>query len=268
MRIVCHADHDVADIDRLAVAVAELPDTCAPRAQASSRVAIGPDSRAGDSEVPPPLVVVGTDTGVGKTVVSALVMMALSGPRSARYWKPIQTGDECDTSEVARLAGADCAEPRYRFALPASPHEAAAAEGSPVELAELDDACTRHRRALHTDRPGARLVVELAGGLLVPLDCERTQADWIVRHARDVILVARSGLGTLNHTLLTSEALHQRGLRVRALVLVGPDHVSNRRTLTEKGVADVVITLPPLTPLDAESLAACPAVDSLREALT
>lgn len=194
------------------------------------------------------IVVSGTDTDAGKTVAAAVLVRGLG----ARYWKPVQTGDDCDTATVHRLAGldeADWLEPAARFALPASPHEAAAAEGGRVPLEELAPRLGELRSG--GDRP---LVVELAGGLEVPLTDDVTQLDHLAQNPLPLVLVARSGLGTLNHTLLSLAAARARGLEVRALLLVGPPHPSNRATLERLGRVPVVLELPRLDPLDTASI--------------
>ncbi|MEL6431263.1 MAG: dethiobiotin synthase [Planctomycetota bacterium] len=200
-----------------------------------------------------PLFVVGTDTGIGKTVVSAAAVAALD----ARYWKPVQTGDDDDTRTVEELAGAGpggapraIAPPLHQFDLPASPHTAAAAEDAAVDVAGLRRVLDEHVVAAAP----APLVVEFAGGLMVPLTDTYLQADWLEEARPDVLLVARSTLGTLNHTLLTREALERRGLAARALVLVGPRHDANRRTLEPHFVR--VLELPTLDPLDAHTIRA------------
>ena len=196
----------------------------------------------------PAIVVCGTDTDAGKTVAAAVLVRGLG----ARYWKPVQTGDDCDTATVHRLAAldeADWLEPAARFALPASPHEAAAAEGGRVPPEELAPRLAAHAAA--DPRP---LVVELAGGLEVPLTDDVTQLDHLAAHPRPLVLVARSGLGTLNHTLLSLAAARARGLEVRALLLVGPPHPSNRATLERLGRVPRVLELPRLDPLDTPSI--------------
>jgi dethiobiotin synthase len=173
----------------------------------------------------------------------------------------VQTGDEDDAATVRQLTAACESEilPNlHAFALPASPHAAAAAERATIEPAELDAALARHRAAL----AGGTLIVELAGGLLVPYRAgERpfTQADWLARAAVSadvaVVLVARSGLGTLNHTLLTLEAMRARHLRIAALLLVGPLHRTNRETLAELGGVPQLFEVAPFEPLDAAAIA-------------
>jgi len=190
------------------------------------------------------LVVCGTDTDVGKTVVSALVVQGLG----ARYWKPVQSGlaDGGDTAWVQRLLDlpAERIVPEvYRFTAPVSPHWAAEREGLVIEPERL---------AL-PGGPGP-LVVECAGGLLVPLRRDWLQIDQIATWGLPVLLVARSGLGTLNHTLLSLEALRQRSIPVLGLVLNGPPHPDNPRTLASLGGVPVLAELPPLAPLNAAAL--------------
>lgn len=191
------------------------------------------------------LVVCGTDTDVGKTVVSALLVQGLG----AHYWKPVQSGLEGggDSQRVRELlglpAGRILAE-AYRLTAPVSPHWAAERDGVMIDPARL---------ALPAVE--GPLVVETAGGLLVPLRRDWLQIDQITRWGLPVLLVARSGLGTLNHTLLSLEALRRRSIPVLGLVLNGPLHADNPRTLEELGGVPVLAELPPLGRLDAAALA-------------
>jgi dethiobiotin synthetase len=139
-------------------------------------------------------------------------------------------------------------EPVHQFALAASPHTAAAAAGSRIDVDVLSDAWRRNR----AESRGV-LVVEMAGGLLVPYDDEHTQANLLARERADVVLVARAGLGTLNHTLLTLEALTARDLDVRALFLVGERHAANAATLRERTKLRL-FELERLEPLDGRAL--------------
>ena len=144
---------------------------------------------------------------------------------------------------------AEFAEPVYELPLPASPHEAAADAGVRVEP-------ERVRERLHELRGAPeprRLLIELAGGLLVPYDDRALQIDLLAAERLETVLVARSGLGTLNHTLLSIEAMEARHLRPRALFLVGEPHPSNRATLAGRTGLDV-FELPPLEPLDGAAL--------------
>ncbi len=190
------------------------------------------------------LVVCGTDTDVGKTVVSALLVQGLG----AHYWKPVQSGleDGGDSGRVQRLL--DLSPERlwpeaYRLTTPVSPHWAAERDGLSIDPTLLTLPAW--------DGP---LVVETAGGLLVPLRRDWLQIDQIAIWGLPVLLVARSGLGTLNHTLLSLEALKRRSIPVLGLVLNGEPHPDNPRTLAALGGVPVLAELPPLDPLDREGL--------------
>ena len=191
------------------------------------------------------LVVCGTDTDVGKTVVSALLVQGLG----ATYWKPVQSGMEGggDTGRVQQLLGLPperVLPEAYRLNAPVSPHWAAERDGVSIDPDRL---------ALPAgDGP---LVVETAGGLLVPLRRNWLQIEQIAVWGLPVLLVARSGLGTLNHTLLSLEALERRSIPVLGLVLNGDPHPDNPRTLKALGGVPVLAELPPLDPLDREGLA-------------
>lgn len=192
------------------------------------------------------LVVTGTDTGVGKTVFAA----GLAGALGAHYWKPIQAGvdPEGDKETAAALSGL----PRerilpeaYRLTTPASPHLAARIDG--VEIA-LD------RLAL--PRVDGPLVVEGAGGLLVPISDTLTMADLFAHWGRPVILCARTALGTINHSLLSVEALKSRGIPIAGIAFIGDPHPENERIVPLLAGAPSLGRLPLLDPLDATTLAA------------
>lgn len=195
------------------------------------------------------LVVVGTDTDVGKTVVSALLVQGLG----ASYWKPVQCGElelGGDSGRVAGLTGLrrgstpPCVLPEaYRLAAPASPNQAARDEGISVDASRLELPAVE-----------GPLVVETAGGLLVPLRDDLMQIEQIKRWELPVLLVARSGLGTLNHTLLSLEALAARTIPVLGLVLNGPLHPANRETLETVGGAPVLAELTPQQELNQKTL--------------
>jgi dethiobiotin synthetase len=167
------------------------------------------------------LFISGTDTGVGKTVVACAIARGLVGRGlDVGVLKPAETGvgaeGPLDARALREAAGAD--EPLERvcpqqFALPAAPTVAAAAEGREVDLGAMDAAC----HAL-----GARheiLLVEGAGGLLVPVTAKLCMADLAARWGLPVVVAARAALGTINHTLLTLEALERRGLELAGVVL-------------------------------------------------
>lgn len=194
------------------------------------------------------IVVSGTDTGIGKTVFSA----GLAGFLGARYWKPVQSGldEETDSAAVARLAGlpADAVLPEaYRLTEPASPHLAAALDGVTIDAAGLEPPA---------DDPQRPLVIEGAGGLMVPLTEDALFVDVFARWRLPLVLCARTGLGTLNHTLLSLEALRRRGVELLGVALIGPPHDENARMIARLGAVRVLGTLPPLDPLTPARLAA------------
>ena len=187
------------------------------------------------------LVVTGTDTGVGKTVFAA----GLAGALGAAYWKPIQAGlDEGSDSEtVAALAPtARCLPEAYRLRTPCSPHRAAEIDGKEIAAEAL---------ALPDD---ARLVVEGAGGALVPVTRDLLFADLFARWALPVVIVARTGLGTINHSLLTIEALRRRGVGIAGIAFVGEAVEDSEAIIAAIGRVKRLGRLPPLPSLDAASL--------------
>ncbi len=218
------------------------------------------------------LFVTGTDTGVGKTVVSAALMNRLRATGSLRYWKPIQTGIEQDddTETVRRLARCGSHElllAGVRLHHPVSPHLAARLDGSVIDLPPLEDAFNDAAQA-------SRFIVEGAGGVLVPVNDIQFVADLMARLDLPAVIVARSTLGTINHTLLTLEALRQRSLSVAGVVMVGPPNSDNRTAIEQYGGVRVLGEMPTFDPLTPEVLAAWSASsaldrdDVLREMLT
>ena len=196
------------------------------------------------SEPLPQLVVCGTDTDVGKTVVSAWLVQGLK----AHYWKPVQSGldgggDRQRVQTLLNLSTDRILPEAFAFQQPVSPHWAAELDGVVLDPA-----------ALNRPRIDQPLVVETAGGLMVPLTRQWLQIDQLQRWQLPIVLVARSGLGTLNHTLLSLEALQRRNLPVLGLILNGPPHADNPGTLEHFGGVPVLAHLQPLSPLTAEGL--------------
>jgi dethiobiotin synthetase len=192
----------------------------------------------------PPVVVTGTDTGVGKTVFAA----ALAGALDGFYWKPVQAGlqEETDSETVLRLSGlpAERILPEaYRLKTPASPHLAAKLDGVAIDPAALV--------LPDTIRP---LVVEAAGGLLVPLTREVLYIDVIARWRAPVVLCARTTLGTINHSLLSIEALRARGIALLGIVFTGDENAETERIIVHIGRVPHLGRLPHLAPLTASSL--------------
>lgn len=194
-----------------------------------------------------PIIVTGTDTGIGKTVFAA----ALAGALGAHYWKPVQAGIEeesTDAQRVAHLSGlprAQVLDEAYRLATPCSPHLAAEIDGVRIDPALL---------ALpEVDGP---LVVEGAGGVLVPISRSETYADQFARWGAPVVLVARTQLGTINHTLLSIEALRARGMPILGVAFVGEPVEDSEATICAMGGVQRLGRLPRLDPLTPETLRA------------
>ena len=200
------------------------------------------------------IFVTGTDTNVGKTVVSAALMLRYRDEAPLRYWKPIQTGIEQDddSSEVTRLAR--CRDDEIfscgvRLPRPVSPHLAARLAGTRITVRPLVEQLREVRPAV------SRWIVEGAGGVLVPINERETMADLILALHMPVLVVARSTLGTLNHTLLTIEGLRRRMVRVAGVVLVGPPDDENRQAIEQYGAAEVIAQMPRFDPLTPDALA-------------
>ena len=189
--------------------------------------------------------IAGTDTGVGKTVISAILLAGLG----YTYWKPVQSGLEegiGDTEVVRALSGLPVASfmpEAYRLRHPASPHISSAAEGLEIEMANLG----------LPDYHG-QLLVEGAGGLMVPLNDTSLMLDLIKMLGLPVLLVARSGLGTINHTLLSLEALRNRQIEVLGVVLNGERDSGNRKAIEHYGTTGVVAQVEPLAELSPQSI--------------
>jgi malonyl-CoA O-methyltransferase len=204
--------------------------------------------------VPRGLFITGTDTGVGKTVVAASLLHRYRAGRLLRYWKPIQTGVESDddTAEVARLAECDERElfrHGVRLPRPVSPHLAARLSGCTIDADELLEAFGRESH-------DARWIVEGAGGVLVPINDHEMMADLMVRLGLPVVVAARTALGTINHTLLTVEALRLRALTVAGVVMVGRQDADACEAIARYGRVAILGQMPTLTPLTCSALAA------------
>ena len=190
------------------------------------------------------IVVAGTDTDVGKTIFAAGLTRLLDG----MYWKPVQAGlsGETDAETVGRLSGL----PRerilpetWRLRTPASPHLAAQMDGITIDA-----------QGLAIPVVDRRLVVECAGGLLVPLTPSTLMIDVLARWQVRVVLCARTRLGTINHTLLSIEALRRRNIPLLGVAFIGDEHAENARIIAALGEAQILGRLPHLDPLTTASL--------------
>jgi malonyl-ACP O-methyltransferase BioC/dethiobiotin synthase len=208
---------------------------------------------------PAGVFVTGTDTGIGKTLVSAILARAWN----ADYWKPVQTGvaeEPGDTETVAQLAGLPPERlhlPAYVLQAPLSPWAAATLEDTIVDATSIVPPATR-----------APLIVEGAGGLYVPIDDTHMMIDLIARLDMPVVLAARSGLGTINHTLLSLEALKRRGIPVLGVIMSGPLSAGNKEAIERFGDVRVLAEIPPLARVDAQTVQAlASAIPPLAECL-
>ncbi len=197
-------------------------------------------------------IITGTDTEIGKTVVSAMLTLALK----ASYWKPIQSGVEggVDTKAVQKLTGLPAEQflpEGYVLTEALSPHLSAELDQIQIDVDSLT--------IPETQDP---LIIEGAGGLMVPLTRENLLIN-LFKKWNDpangwgpvpVILVARTGLGTINHTLLSLEALWNRKIPVHGIIFVGEGNPDNMRTIAEFSDIKILGHLPILDSLDANSL--------------
>jgi dethiobiotin synthetase len=200
-------------------------------------------------------VVTGTDTGVGKTVVAA----GLAGHLGARYWKPIQAGldDETDSETVRRLTEgrAQMLPEVWRLTTPCSPHEAARIDGVRIDPA-----------ALALPAGDGPLIVEGAGGVLVPVNEQALMIDLFAGWGLPVLLVARTALGTTNHSLLSLEALRARGIAVAGILFSGDENRAGEEAIIGFGRCRHLGRLPRLDPLTPATLAEAVA-DNIRVGL-
>ena len=198
------------------------------------------------------LFITGTDTGVGKTVTAAALMHRYRAAAPLRYWKPIQTGieEDDDTAVVRDLGG--CAEQEIfdqgvRLPRPVSPHLAARLHGSAIDLDSMI-------QLVAGEPPQSRWIVEGAGGVLVPLNSNEKMIDLMARLGLPAVVVARSSLGTINHTLLTLEALRSRELVVAGVVMAGEVNPENRAAIEEFGNVPVLAEMPRFGVLTSDAL--------------
>ena len=189
-------------------------------------------------------VICGTDTDIGKTLISSLFVRGLN----SFYWKPIQSGieSETDSQAVERLAKVNkekIINEAYVFTEPVSPHWAA----------EIDQKIINFE-LLNLPNVDDSLIVETAGGLMVPITRNYLQIDQIRKWGLPVILVCKSELGTLNHTLLSIEALEKRNINILGLVINGEKHLDNPNTLTEFSGLPIIAEFPYIQKIDSNNL--------------
>jgi len=199
------------------------------------------------------LFITGTDTNVGKTVAAAALMHRFRD-RGPRYWKPIQTGIESDddTAEVQRLSG--CGNQQIlnegvRLPKPLSPHLAARLANQPIQLRPLFE-------AFRAQMDGKPWIIEGAGGALVPINDTQLMSDLMELIGLPALVIARTTLGTINHTLLTLDAMRTRFIRIAGVLMVGEPDIENAAAIEKYGKVPVFGQMPRLDDLTPQSLQA------------
>ncbi|CAN5387259.1 hypothetical protein BH10CYA1_BH10CYA1_52530 [soil metagenome] len=193
--------------------------------------------------LPDAFFITGTGTDVGKTVISGILLSGLE----AKYWKPIQSGNPTDTSylkEITELPAENFMPERHTFSQPVSPHLASSLSGKRIELKDFE--LPEHR--------DSHLIVEGAGGLLVPLNEKDLIIDLIAHLELPVLLVALSGLGTINHTLLSINALKARNIPILGVVMNGEPNQSNLEAIENFGNVPVIAQCERLPELNMKEL--------------
>jgi dethiobiotin synthetase len=199
-----------------------------------------------DNKWPQRLFVTGTSTGVGKTMVCSILMAGLRGV----YWKPVQSGLDgmTDTQRVRTqtgLPGSHFAMEIYRLKRPLSPHASAALEGVHIEFESF--------KVPEVER-GTHLVVEGAGGIMVPLNEQYLMIDLMKKFNFPILLVALSSLGTINHTLLSLEQLRRHGLNVLGVAMNGHRNHGNKRAIEWYGKVRVLAEIEPIREIGFQAL--------------
>ncbi len=189
-------------------------------------------------------IICGTDTDIGKTLISSFFVKGLN----SFYWKPIQSGIESQTDsqtveKLAQLSKEKIIKEAYVFTKPLSPHWAA----------EIDQKTINFEK-LRLPKVQSSLIVETAGGLMVPITRNFLQIDQIKQWNLPVILVCKSSLGTLNHTLLSIEALRRRKIEILGLVVNGEKHLDNPRTLFDFSGIPLIAEFPYIKKIDSNNL--------------
>lgn len=189
-------------------------------------------------------IIAGTDTYVGKTVLSSVLMAAHD---DLVYWKPIQSGlqEETDSETVQRLS--QCGEARilpeaYKLQQPLSPHLSARLDGVSIALEKLENPAIEH------------LIIETAGGVLTPISEKILQIDLIKMWSIPVLLATRSSLGTINHSLLTIDALRRRDIEIAGVVMIGEINAENENAVHYYGNIEILGRIPPIQNLHRKAL--------------
>ena len=195
----------------------------------------------------PIFIITGTDTDIGKTIFAS----ALVGALNAHYWKPVQSGYdaamESDSATVARLSGVQPSQilpEAYRLKTPCSPHLSAELDGVMIDTARLTPPVVQ-----------GPLIIEAAGGVMVPLTRDTLYVDQFMTWSLPVILVARTSLGTINHSLLSIVAMKRRGIMMHGIAFVGEANEDNEALITDFAGVKRLGRLPLIDPLNRATLA-------------
>lgn len=197
------------------------------------------------------LFVTGTDTGIGKTLCSAILINALRKTQKVCYWKPIQTGIEEDNDTLTVKNLANCAEDEifdcgFRLERPLSPHLSA-------RFAQTEVSVEKTLKFIENENNAEKFfIVEGAGGVLVPLNDDELMIDLMQRLNLPVVVVARAALGTINHTLLTLQALRGKNLRIFGVVMSGEPNLENRRAIEQYGKVRVLAEIPKFATINSD----------------
>jgi len=195
-----------------------------------------------------PLFITGIGTGIGKTIVSAVLVEKLK----ADYWKPVQSGDldNSDTLLVKSLVSNPVTKfypEAYRLTQPFSPHKSAALDGIEIDPEKIIIPQTDNQ-----------LIIEGAGGLMVPLNERFLMIDLIKKLSAEVVLVSQNYLGSINHTLLSIDALRSRNIPMKGIIFNGDsDEWSESVIRKQAGSSIVFFNIPPLTGIDKDNITAC-----------
>ena len=177
------------------------------------------------------IFICGTDTGVGKTFTAASILLRYRKNNMIRYWKPVQTGypdddDRAAIQHLTELPDEYFIQTGFLFRKPLSPHRAAELENRNLNLEQISGLLNKYSNE-------GPLLVEGAGGLMVPINRRSTWIDFLTESSLPVVISARSGLGTINHTLLTIDVLRQNNIEIIGIVFCGSENPDNMKTVCE-----------------------------------
>jgi len=200
------------------------------------------------------IFITGTDTNVGKTLICGWIALHTG----MDYWKPIQTGliEGSDSDTVKRLSHAKIYPECYAYQQPLSPHLAARFEYETIDISKL------------VLPPSNHLIIEGAGGVFVPLNANYLMVDWIKKINVPVIVVARTALGTINHTLLTLEALKKRHIPVWGVIMNGQPNPENQEAIALYGHTSILAEFDQLKNVHRDTLQQVPLPVKLKKILT